>query len=136
MDTEYKFNFSLDTIFTNLDNLSKINTGDKLTHDTKYITIDDSYVKSLSRMYYGVSRYTNLDFINKILIDSYKYLQYLKNKNDTNSGIAMVRLIAKLKNCVSGLAKLRQTYSTDDNFMKQIDQMIKELLTTIEFFSN
>jgi hypothetical protein len=132
MDSEHKFNFSLDTIFTNLDNLSKINTGDKLTHDSQYITIDYSYVKSLSRMYYGVSRYTNLDFINKILLETYKHLSYLKTSSDTNSKIAIVRLVAKMRNSVTGLAKLRQTYCTDEKFVKQIDAIIKELLAYID----
>lgn len=123
------FTFSLDTIFTNLDNLSKINTGDKLTHDSQYITIDSSYVKSLTRMYYGVSRYTNLEFIEKILLDGYNYLILLENNSDTNSQITKMRLLTKLRNATSGLAKLRQTYSFDEIFTKQIDATIKRLIT-------
>jgi len=123
--------FSLDVIFTNLDNLSKINVGDKLTHDDKYITVDVSYVKSLSRWYYNTSRFTILDFINKILDESYKHLDYLKRNNDDASGILWVKLIARLKQSANGLIKLRQTYASDDEFTKKIDHTIKKLLKYI-----
>ena len=123
--------FSLDVIFTNLDNLSKINVGDKLTHDDKYITVDVSYVKSLSRWYYNTSRFTILDFINKILDESYKHLEYLKRNNDDASGILWVKLISRLKQSANGLIKLRQTYASDDKFTKKIDQFIKKLLKYI-----
>ena len=120
-------NFPLDIIFTNLDNISKINVGDKLTHDNKYITIDTSYLKSVSRMYYGISRNTNLDFINKILSESYKHLNILRRNNDNMSGIMWIKLISRLKIALNGLVKLRQTYSSDEEFTKQIDIIIKQL---------
>jgi len=119
--------FTLEEIFTNLDNISKITVGDKLTHDNKYITIDTSYIQSFSRMYYGVSRYTNLDFINKILTDSHKHLNKLRKNKDDSSGIMWIKLISKLKNALGGLVKLRQTYSNDEEFTKQIDHIIKNL---------
>ena len=119
--------FSLDVIFTNLDNISKISVGDKLTHDDKYIMIDTSYIQFISRKYYGVSRQTNLDFINKILNDSYKHLSRLRKNNDDSSGIMWIKLITKLKNALGGLVKLRQTYSNDEEFTKQIDIIIKKL---------
>jgi hypothetical protein len=120
-------NFPLDLIFTNLDNISKINVGDKLTHDNKYITIDTSYVKSISRLFYGVSRNTNLDFINKILSESYKHLNILRRNNDNISGIMWIKLISRLKLSLNGLVKLRQTYSFDEEFTKQLDITIKQL---------
>lgn len=120
-------NFPLDIIFTNLDNISKINIGDKLTHDNKYITIDTSYVKSISRKYYGISRNTNLDFINKILSESYKHLNILRKNNDNVSGIMWIKLISRLKIALNGLVKLRQTYSSDEEFTKRIDITIKQL---------
>lgn len=120
-------NFPLDLIFANLDNISKINVGDKLIHDDKYITIDTSYVKSISRMLYGVSRNTNLNFINKILSESYKHLNILRRNNDNISGIMWIKLISRLKNSLNGLVKLRQTYSFDDEFTKQLDITIKQL---------
>lgn len=127
INEEQTVDFSLDVIFTNLDNISKISIGDKLTHDNKYITVDTSYIKSISRMYYGVSRYTNLDFINKILKDAYKHLNILRKNNDDTSGIMWIKLVSKLKNALGGLVKLRQTYSNDEEFMKQIDIIIKIL---------
>lgn len=124
-------NYPLDIIFTNLDNLSKINVGDKLIHDDKYITVDVSYVKSLTRWFYNTSRFTILDFINKILDESYKYLDYLKRNNDDASGILWVKLIARLKQTANGLIKLRQTYASDEDFTKKIDLTIKKLLKYI-----
>jgi len=123
--------FPLDVIFTNLDNLSKINVGDKLTHDDKYITVDVSYVKSFSRWYYNISRFTILDFINKVLDESYKHLDILKRNNDDASGILWVKLISRLKQSANGLIKLRQTYASDDDFTKKIDLLIKKLLKYI-----
>jgi hypothetical protein len=124
---ELDVQYPLDVIFANLDNISGINIGDKLTHDNKYITTDTSYLKSITRMYYGQSRYTNLDFINGILMDSYKHLNKLRKHNDDTSGIVWIKLISKLKNALNGLVKLRQTYSNDDKYTKQIDIIIKKL---------
>ena len=120
-------NFPLDIIFTNLDNISKINIGDKLTHDNKYINVDISYIQSLSRKYYGISRNTNLDFINKILSESYKHLNILRRNNDNVSGIMWIKLISRLKLALNGLVKLRQTYSSDEEFTKRLDITIKQL---------
>ena len=124
---EPNFEFTLDVIFDNLDNISKISVGDKLTHDNKYVTVDTSYIKSITRMYYGISRYTNLNFIDKILIDSYKHLKHLRKNKDDFSGINWIKLISKLKNALNGLAKLRQTYSDDEKFTNHIDIIIKTL---------
>jgi hypothetical protein len=124
-------NFPLDVIFTNLDNISKINVGDKLTHDNKYITVDVSYVKSVTRWYYNISRLTILDFINKILEESYKHLELLKRNKSETSGILWVKLISRLKQSANGLVKLRQTYSTDEEFCKKLDSCIKKLLKYI-----
>ena len=124
---ESNVNFPLDVIFDNLDNISKFSIGDKLIHNNKYITVDTSYIKSISRLYYGVSRYTNLDFINKIMTDSYKHLNILHKNKDDPSGIMWIKLISKLKNALNGLVKLRQTYSNDEEFMTQIDRIIKNL---------
>lgn len=118
----------LDVIFTNLDNISKINIGDKLIHDNKYITVDCSYVKSVTRWYYGFSRYTILDFIDKVLNEAYTYLHILKQSADDTSGILCIKLISRLKKSASGLTKLRQTYSYDDEFIKRIDAIIKRVL--------
>ena len=119
--------FPLDIIFTNLDNISKINIGDKLTHDNKYINVDISYIQSFSRKYYGISRNTNLDFINKILSESYKHLNILRRNNDNVSGIMWIKLISRLKLALNGLVKLRQTYSSDEEFTKRLDITIKQL---------
>lgn len=124
-------NFPLDVIFTNLDNISKINVGDKLTHDGKYITLDISYVKSISRWYYNTSRFTILEFINKILDESYKHLKNLNRNKDDASAVLRTKLILRLKQSANGLFKLRQTYSNDEDFNKKIDHTIKTLLKLV-----
>jgi hypothetical protein len=121
-------NFTLDVIFTNLDNISKINIGDKLIHDNKYITIDSSYAQSLTRWIYGFSRFSILEFINELLNEAYAQLKILKENTDDTSGVLWIKLIFRLKNSASGLIKLRQTYGTDEEFIKQIDIIIKKLL--------
>jgi hypothetical protein len=120
--------FPLDVIFINLENISNISVGDKLIHNNKYITIDSSYVKSVTRWMYGFNRFTILDFINKILDESYKHLQILRNNNDDASGILWVKLISKLKTSALGLTKLRQTYSYDEEFIEKLDVIIKKIL--------
>jgi hypothetical protein len=117
----------LDIIFINLENISKLNIGDKLIHDDKHITVDTSYLQSITRTYYGQSRFTNLDFIKKILNDSYKHLNELKEKKDDASGILWIKLISKLKQSITGLHKLKQTYNGDEKFMEQIDIIIKNI---------
>ena len=112
----------------NLDNISKINIGDKLVRNGSYVSVDTSYVKSVTRWYYGVSRFTILEFIGKILDDAYINLKTLRQKTDDTSGILWIKLISRLKNSAVGLARLRQTYSSDEEFTKQIDIIIKKLL--------
>jgi hypothetical protein len=118
----------LDVIFTNLENISKIIVGDKLSYNKKYITIDSSYVKSVSRWVYGFSRFSILDFINKILDESYEHLQILRHNNDDVSGILWIKLISRLKNSAMGLTKLRQTYCNDEEFIEKLDVVIKKIL--------
>jgi len=126
-NNEVIMDFPLDIILINLETMSKISIGEQLTHDDKYIAIDKSYIKCISRSWYNISRYTSLEMINKILEESYKYLNKLKNKKDDVSGIYWIQLISKLRNSIVGLAKLRQTYSNDEKFTKQIDIIIKKL---------
>jgi hypothetical protein len=71
-------------------------------------------------------------FINDQSNDIIDDKQIPKTSSDTNSKIAIVRLVAKMRNSVTGLAKLRQTYCTDEKFVKQIDAIIKELLAYID----
>lgn len=118
----------LDVIFANLENISKINVGEKLIHDNKYITIDSSYVKFVSRWYYGFSRFTILDFINKIFEEAYKHLKILRYHNDDTCGILWIKLISHLKHSALGLTKLRQTYSYDEKFIEKLDIIIKKIL--------
>jgi hypothetical protein len=120
-------NFTIDDIINNLYTISKINTGDKLTHDDKNITVDNSYVPCISRFYYKISRYTNLEFIDKILNETYKYLYKFKNNNDPHFEILKLQLLLKLKLSVNGLLKLRQTYSNDALFIENLDITIKKL---------
>jgi hypothetical protein len=121
----------LDEIFTNLKNLSKINVGDKLSNDNKYITIDTNNLQFIKRWYLGQSRYSNLEFINKLLLSSYNYSKKLQQNTDDYSGIMWINLNTNLKNALGGLLKLRQTYITDEQYTKEIDIIIKKLCKNI-----
>lgn len=123
--------FTLDTICINLDNLSNISVGDKMIIDNKIIMIDNSYVKSVSRWFYGYSRNNIIEFIEKILNESYKHLNLLRKNSDDTSGIMWIKLISRLKKSAVGLTKLRQTYIDDEDFVKKIDDIVKKILKNV-----
>lgn len=120
--------FSLDTIIANLDNIAKIGVGEKLTNDGKYITVETSYIKWAYRKYNNINRNTNLAFIENIIDETYRHMDWLRSNNDDSSGIMWIKLGNKLKQCTKGLLNYRRTYINDDNFTTNIDRIIKKLL--------
>jgi hypothetical protein len=122
-------NFPLDVIFVNLDIIAKMNVGEKYIYTDKYLKLDKSYVKSISRWYNGFSRFSILEFINKIIIEAHKQLYVLRQNNNDTCGILWIKLVARLKNSIVGLSKLKQTYSFDTDFGNKIDILINNLLT-------
>ena len=119
---------SLDDIFINLNLISKIEVGDKLYVNDKYINIDTSYVQSIIRWYYGVDRRSTIKFVRLIIAKSFEFCDSLLN-TDTKM---LFRLSNDLKNSISGLEKLKQTYFADKLVQAEIDVIIESIRAKIE----
>jgi len=62
--------FTNDELFINLKLISKLNPNDKLKIDinkTKLLSVDNDYLQSITRYYYGFDRTITLDFIDKLI---------------------------------------------------------------------
>jgi hypothetical protein len=119
---------SLDDIFINLNLISKIEVGDKLYVNDKYINIDTSYVQSIIRWYYGVDRRSTIKFVRLIISKSFEFCDSLLN-TDTKM---LFRLSNDLKNSISGLEKLKQTYFADKLVQAEIDVIIESIRAKID----
>jgi hypothetical protein len=119
---------SLDDIFINLNLVSKIEVGDKLYVSDKYINIDTSYVQSIARWYYGVDRRSTINFVRLIIAKSFEFCDSLLNSDSK----MLFRLSNDLKNSISGLEKLKQTYFADKLVQAEIDVIIESIRAKIE----
>ena len=72
-----------------------------------------------------------MNFVFDAQTDFFYEWELLKRNKDETSGILWVKLISRLKQCANGLVKLRQTYSSDEEFCKKLDSCIKKLLKNI-----
>jgi hypothetical protein len=123
---------TLEDISINLRLISKIEGGNKLVQNDKYVNIDTSYFPSISRWFKGVSRDTNLEFIKMILNKAFYYNdKMLEDKNDDNVEI-LLRLTNELKNSIEGLINLKQTYILDKLVQSEIDIMIDNVRIKID----
>jgi hypothetical protein len=119
---------SLDDIFINLNLISKIEVGDKLYINDKYINIDTSYVQSIVRWFYGVDRKLTINFIRLVIGKSFEFCDSLL-KSDPKM---LFRLTNDLKNSISGLTKLKQTYFVDKLVQAEIDVIIEDIRAKID----
>lgn len=119
---------SLDDIFINLNLIAKIEVGDKLYVNDKYINIDTSYVKSIIRWYYGVDRKLTINFVRLVIAKSFEFCDILLTTNTK----LLFRLTNDLKNSISGLTKLKQTYFADKLVQSEIDVIIEGIREKIE----
>ena len=119
---------SLDDIFINLNLIAKIEVGDKLYVNDKYINIDTSYVKSIIRWYYGVDRKLTINFVRLVIAKSFEFCDILLTSNTK----LLFRLTNDLKNSISGLTKLKQTYFADKLVQSEIDVIIEGIREKIE----
>ncbi len=117
---------SLDDIFINLNLIAKIEVGDKLYINDKYINIDMSYAKSVLRWFYGIDRKTTIGFVRLIINKSFEFCEKL---TDTK---LKFRLNNDLKNSINGLVKLKQTYLADKLVQAEIDVIIEDIRLKIE----
>lgn len=123
---------TLQEVYINLVLISKINVNDKLICNSKYINIDNSYFKSLTRWYRGVSRNTNLQFINFILTNAYIFNDKLLLGNNEDDNQNLLRLTNELKNSINGLLNLKQTYTFDKLIESEIDVLIENIRNKVE----
>lgn len=118
----------LDDIFINLNLIAKIEVGDKLYINDKYINIDTSYVQSVVRWYYGVDRRLTINFVRLVVARSFEFCDSLFNSDSK----MLFRLTNDLKNSISGLEKLKQTYFADKLVQAEIDVIIESIRSKIE----
>ena len=119
---------NLDDIFINLNLISKIEVGDKLYINDKYINIDTSYVQPIARWYYGVDRKSTINFVRLVIAKSFEFCDNLFNSDSK----MLFRLTNDLKNSISGLEKLKQTYFADKLVQAEIDVIIESIRAKIE----
>ena len=119
---------SLDIIFTNLDFISNIKCGEKISFDDKYLLVENSWVPSLTRMIYGTNRASCLNFMWQTVKHGFKHYEKLTTSNNEFSEIMGAKLITKIKKCVEGLVKYRQSYADDDKIKQTVDLLIDKIL--------
>lgn len=118
-------------ILSNLTVLSKIQKYDKLViikHEDKQnekidfeIKIDNTYLKSISRWYYGQTRQLTIDYINKLVDIA------ILSHNQSNNNITMNKYITLLESAKIGLANLKFTYNYDQTINSNLDIIIEKI---------
>lgn len=74
--------FTNDELFINLKLISKLNPNDKLKIDiqkSRLLSVDNDYLQSLTRYYYGYDRNTTIDFIDKLINTVFLKINQLKH---------------------------------------------------------
>lgn len=119
-------------ILSNLTLLSKVQKYDKLIIKKKpnksdinfEIQIDNSYIPSIKRFFYGYDRDKTIEYLNKLVIYAIeKYNKITINKITTNK-IAMNKIAALLESSKLGLSNLKITYNADQSITSKIDIII------------
>ena len=126
---------TLDDIFVNLRVLSKLEIGNKLVKNNKYINIDTSYLQFLYRWYNGINRNNTIEFINPILEKAFDISEQLIELKSEESAQLLYRLNTELKNSVNGLLNLKQTYNFDKLIQSEIDVMIDNIRIKLDISS-
>ncbi len=134
MDINMELNMKqeeIDIIFINLRLITKIEIGNKIYIDNKFINIDNSYCKPLTRWYYDINRYDNLNFVKKIINNAFLLNDELISKYKENTSF-LNRLNNELKFSINGMLNYKQTYITDKLFQSEIDVLIENIRNKIE----
>lgn len=126
---------TLDDIFINLTLISKIQVGNKLINNKKYINIDNNYFSFIYRWFNNIDRNSSINFINYILSQAFIYNLELLNKSDVDSHLLLFRLTTDLKNCINGLVNLKQTYFHDKLVHSELDVIIDNIRSKIDMNS-
>jgi hypothetical protein len=135
-DASELLKLTLDDVFINLTLLSKIEVGNKLFQNGKYINIDNSYFSFLSRWFYGNNRRNTMTFISQVLNKAFEYVEYYStiNKKDTSNRQHALRLNNELKNSIDGLTNLKLTYNYDKLIQSEIDVMIENIRSKLDLY--
>ena len=128
--------FTLEDILVNLILISKIEIGNKLYQNGKYINIDTSYFQFISRWLSGNTRSNNIVFINIVLNKAFEFTEKLIKDNTLENLHSLSRLNNDLKNSINGLTNLKQTYSYDKLIQSEIDVIIENIRTKSEINFN
>ena len=123
---------TLEDVFINLRLISKVEIGDKLVHNNKYVNIDTSLVPSISRWYKNMNRNNNIAFINNILNNAKKYNNNLVGENTDDSVLSLFRLTNELKTATNGLINLKQTYTSDKLVQSELDVIIENIRLIVD----
>jgi hypothetical protein len=128
---------SKEDIFVNLTLLSKIEVGDKLvrSRSDKHLNIDTSYLQFITRWFKGNSRNTSLQFINLVLTKAFEINDKLLHEKTDIAAQSLFRLTSDLKNALNGLNNLKQTYSFDKLIQSEIDVMIDNVRSKLDYNS-
>ena len=143
----------LQSIFTNLRILSRIEVGDKLYFANDQFSIDKWwYLQPLARWYYAESRASSLqhlqEFINKTFqvvdaiysnengggsIEKNYYVELAKpSVFKEESASILITFITDLKNATGGIANLKQTYKDDITIVSALDILIEHIHVRIK----
>jgi len=116
-------------ILSNLTLLSKVQKYDKLIikkrlnkNDINFeIQIDNSYLPSIKRFFYGDDRDKTIEYLNKLI--NYGIEKYNEEKKKDNK-IAMNKIASLLESSKLGLSNLKITYNTDQSITSKLDIII------------
>jgi len=160
--------FTNDELFINLKLISKINPNDKLKIDitkSKLLSVDNDYLQSLTRYFYGYDRNNTLEFIDKLIntvflktnqlkqhIDTSnnnsnnkKYIEEIKIDIDDNilhskllldPSIELLKYTTELNNVINGLVNLKITYTGDQLIQSKLDYIIENIRTHVDELNN
>lgn len=115
-------------ILSNLTLLSKVQKNDKLiikklnkNNINFEIQIDNSYIPSIKRFFYGYDRDKTIEYLNKLI--NYGIEKYNEEKKQDNK-ISMNKIASLLESSKLGLSNLKITYNTDQSITSKIDIII------------
>lgn len=117
--------------------LSDIQEGEKLMlgDDKKSIMVDNRYIQPIRRAFTKDSRERTLQFVNHVIESAQDYCQtligkILLEKNEQNKQINMKKLLANqgyLRNSVTGLKRLQETYKEDKQNRATVETYIENI---------
>ncbi len=119
-------------IFVNLRLISRIEVGDKLMQYDKHFNIDNGYFRSITRWYKGENRKNTIQFMSAIFSKAFELNDKLLEDKTEDSVQTLIRLNSDLKNTLTGLNNLKQTYYSDKLVQSEIDVIMDDVQTRLD----